>query len=1068
MRFGLLLLMVMAFAWASASHIAGGELTYECIGGNQYRITLKFYRDCLNANPNAGFDDPITLYIFRSDGTVHDMIDVPRPNSTPELIPENWDACVATPQNFCVEVGSYVTTVTLPPRVGGYDIGWTRCCRNNVITNLAAPECEGMTFSAHVPGSNEATCNSMPSFNNSPSLFLCAGEPYYFDYSATDPDGDSLVYLLTPAFSSLNQNAVGTGTGGNSPGCSNLLPPNLSNTNPMGPPPYLPVLYASGYSPQNPFGPGGYANINATTGFMEAFPASPGIYVMVVSVREYRNGILLSENKRDFQFHVIACQQQGPPPVLTHNLSGLNTNGDTIIALAGRPFCYAFTVTDQMAPSAIEVTPLSVSFGGNGGFPPPYATIVTNGSTPPVTGQICWRPNCAYTGDVVPMIISARDTNDCPNYNIVFDTVWVRVDPPVPSPPTLSVSTGILPMNGDTIVLGVQENFCFDFVVGDTVGGGSLIAQCLLKDTLGNLLGQVHSVTSSQVGDSLYVQVCWETFCNFGRVYMFEIVGRDEYQCPPHDEVRDTLYLRVPYPYNPVPVISTDITMNPLNGDTILANVNEEFCFNLMVVDTAISAGQGVNFGMHIIDENGLPISNNPYSYTITGTTDSISGEICWTPNCDNVDQLITLVVVGDQENACQQHSFALDTIYVRVTEPYKPKPLISHDLGPNFPGNIQVDVQDDEQFCFTFELRDTMVPSHLVYSLEVFYANGTPFTGPQPTLTYTTQTDDLLQGTICWTVPCDLANQVFEIKMTGRDTLDCRLSNRVFDSVLVSHTENIPSSLTFCNASVGDDDASVLIRYRDPLVESDLRYYLVYRKRDDEATYVLVDSITNLLDSAYTDTQGVDADGHSYCYMMAAMDRCGNVSPVTGQICTVVIEASPVDYTSAIEWTPFVGWNVLSYDLWRSSPIMGGFPSVQYVSLPATTLSYVDQDANVARLCYRVHAVSDGTGCADYSQSNEVCVNFPPTLYVPTGFTPNGDGLNDYFSSFGQFAESFSLDVWDRWGKLLFHTEDVVAGWDGTIDGVAAPEGVYVFRARVVGYDGQVMQRDGSVTLIR
>ena len=119
---------------------------------------------------------------------------------------------------------------------------------------------------------------------------------------------------------------------------------------------------------------------------LEAFPASNGIYVMAVSVKEYRNGNLLSENKRDFQFHVIACRPQGPAPILTHNLSGLTTIGDTVFVMAGRPFCYQFTVADNFFPSSIQVTPLSVSFGGNGGFPPPYATIQTSGTTPPVTG----------------------------------------------------------------------------------------------------------------------------------------------------------------------------------------------------------------------------------------------------------------------------------------------------------------------------------------------------------------------------------------------------------------------------------------------------------------------------------------------------------------------------------------------------------------------------------------------------------------------------------------------------------------------------------------------------------
>jgi gliding motility-associated-like protein len=1069
-RLFLTLLLLFMVSTIEASHIAGAELVYSCNGNNNYRIRLKLYRDCLNGNQAAGYDDPLELYIFRSsDGSVYDTYFVPAPTSIPEIQPDNWNACVGTPYNICVQEGTYEVTVNLPPNAAGYDIGWTRCCRNNVITNFLNPECEGITFLAHVPGSAAATCNSMPEFNNTPSVFLCAGETYYFDYSATDVDGDSLAYAITTPFTGINSQGLGTGDGGLQPVCGSTLPPQLGPLNPMGPPPYNPVQYAPGHSASNPFGPGSFASINPTTGYLAAYPANNGIYVMCVSVREYRNGILLSENKRDFQFHVIACIPQGPPPILAHDLSGLNTNGDTILVLAGRPFCYDFSVLDTQMPSSIQVTPLSVSFGGNGGFPPPYATIQTNGTVPPVDGSICWRPSCDYVGNVVPMIISARDINDCPNYNIVFDTVWIRVLPPVPAPPVLTTSTGSLPMNGDTIILGVQENFCFNFELVDTFGGGDLVANCYLQDTLGNMLGQVQSVTTTQVGDTIFGEVCWETFCNFGRTYMFVIEGRDDYQCPPANIVRDTIFLRVPLPYNPLPLLQTDISQNPVNGDTILANVNESFCFDIAVLDTAVFAGQGVNFYVNIYDENWVQIINNPYSYSVTGNTDSISGEICWTPNCSNVDELVHLVVIGEQENACGLRTFDLDTIYVRVDEPFKPVPLISHDLGPNFPGNQQIDVSDDENFCFTFELRDTVTPALLIYGIDVFYANGAPFTGALPSLTYTTQSDTLLQGTICWTVPCELANQQFEIKMTGRDSFDCRLSNTVYDSVIISHTENPPAPLTFCNATVTDNDASIVLTWQAN-VETDVVGFVVYRRRDDQATFVAHDTLFAPLDSVYTDANAVLADEHSYCYQMAVLDRCGNTSPISEQICTVLLDAAPVDYTSSLNWTEFVGWGngPVEYQIWRSSPITDGFGPTFLESLPPNQFSYVDPVVNKARLCYRIIAISDGTGCADQSQSNEVCVNFPPTLFVPTAFTPNHDGLNDFFSSFGEFVESFRLDIYDRWGKLLFRSENVNEGWDGNLEGLPVPEGVYVYRVKVMGYNGEEMEKEGSVTLIR
>jgi gliding motility-associated-like protein len=465
-----------------------------------------------------------------------------------------------------------------------------------------------------------------------------------------------------------------------------------------------------------------------------------------------------------------------------------------------------------------------------------------------------------------------------------------------------------------------------------------------------------------------------------------------------------------------------------------------------------------------------VPILNNPITYSVFGNTDSISGEICWTPACESVDQLVKLVIRGDQENACQLHTYDTDTIYVRVTEPFKPLPLISHDLGPVFPGNQQIDVTDDENFCFTFELRDTVVPAQLVYEVNVAYANGAPFTGIPPTLAYTTQTDSLLQGTICWTVPCALANQQFMITMIGRDSFDCRLSNRVHDTVWVSHTENPPSPLTFCNATVADDDASVTLTWQRNQFESDVIGYVVYRQRDDEPLFTVHDSIFSLTDSSYSDLTNVQADEHSYCYRMAVVDRCGNTSPISDQICTILLKSNPIDYTTLLNWTEFVGWNNVptEYQVWRGSPIEGGFAPTLLETMAPSAFSYLDPVVDKARLCYRIIAISDGSGCAEQSQSNESCVNFPPTLFVPTAFTPNGDGLNDYFSSFGEFVESFHLDVFDRWGKLLYASDDVNQGWDGNLEGFPIPEGVYVYKISVTGYNGEVLQKEGSVTLIR
>lgn len=1081
MRQRISLFFALLFAsWGAlhATHIAGAELTYSCNGNNNYTVRLTLFRDCLNGT--AAFDDPITLFVFNqgSNTLYRTITDIRVPSNTPPVVPENWDACVATPYNLCIERATYVTSVILPPNNQGYYFGWSRCCRNSTISNLTNPECEGISLVAAVPPSSAASCNSMPVFNQSPSIFLCAGEPYYFDYSATDADGDSLVYSLSNPFTGLN--TLGQGTANNSGACGLGLPsPVVDASNLMGGAPYANVAYAPGHSFNNPFGPGGHAAINAQTGYLEAIPPNLGVYVVAVSVKEYRNGILLSENKRDFQFNVIACNPQGPPPVLSTDLSTVPTNNDTILAEAGRPFCFGFSVTDVVAPSFIEVTPISVIFGGNGGFPPPYATITMNSNVPPVSGQICWVPACQYVGRVIPVILSARDTNDCTNYNIVFDTVWIRVIPSPAVPPL--VYHDLLGLNhvGDTLILPVQENFCFDYYVVDTLGSANLQAQNTLQDWSGNLLGQVHGVTQQIIGDTLFGQVCWQTYCNYQQDYMFVTRGYDAYQCPPDNTNMDTVWLRILAPPNPEPVLTASNGPNPVINDTIQSLVFENFCFPFEVVDTS-GIGSSVSFAYEIRDLSGNLAPGWPPSYNVTGTTDSIAGNMCWTPNCENVDQTYMILLRGIQVNDCSIEGYDYDTIYVHVDEPIKPKPLLSHDLGQGPGNNDEIAIADNAGFCYDFTLRDTVLPTRVkVHTLEVFDANGQLFTtSPQPTISYTVDTDSLVQGTVCWTIiPCALSGQTFSLVMTGRDTFDCRTTSWVLDTVRIRHTENTPANPQLCTVSVVVDSAGISLYPIDgaislnwtPNSEPDLAGYRFYR-RAPSGQLQLLDSIAASTGNFFVDQNNVDADKGSYYYEIEAFDRCRNTSGRDLGHATIWLQGTKGDYVSELNWTPYDGWplGVRDQDVFRNYPQLPGNPRTMIATEGPLATTHADHTIVEPRNCYRIRANSVEGDCASESWSNDVCIDFPATLFVPNAFTPNGDGLNDYFTSFGEFEQEFELQIYDRWGKLIFQTFTQNPGWNGEIKGQPVPEGVYVYRLRVKGYDGVELHRNGSITLYR
>lgn len=289
MRFAIAILLMLSFSPARASHIVGGDIYYDYLGNNNYLFTINLYRDCLSTG--AQYDNPLPLGVFNSAGNLVQLVNIPLPGS--QQIPVVFNnPCVIPPSNICTELATYQTTINLPPIPGGYYVSYVRCCRGPNITNLSNPDDTGITLMTHVPGSDTGNqINSSPRFDNYPPLLLCNNEDLVFDHSATDPDGDDLVYALVTPYA----------------GGSSFQPA----PNPPPPPPYAPVVWAgAGFSAAQPLGPGSGININPNTGLLTASPNLTGLFVVGIEVQEWRNGVLMNRTVRDFLFRVFNCDLQ--------------------------------------------------------------------------------------------------------------------------------------------------------------------------------------------------------------------------------------------------------------------------------------------------------------------------------------------------------------------------------------------------------------------------------------------------------------------------------------------------------------------------------------------------------------------------------------------------------------------------------------------------------------------------------------------------------------------------------------------------------------------------------------
>jgi gliding motility-associated-like protein len=112
----------------------------------------------------------------------------------------------------------------------------------------------------------------------------------------------------------------------------------------------------------------------------------------------------------------------------------------------------------------------------------------------------------------------------------------------------------------------------------------------------------------------------------------------------------------------------------------------------------------------------------------------------------------------------------------------------------------------------------------------------------------------------------------------------------------------------------------------------------------------------------------------------------------------------------------------------------------------------------------YRVLVGWDGCFHSDSINIGEC----PVSIWFPNAFTPNGDGLNDTFHPVGTGIEKFSMQIFNRWGEMVFETSVPEPGWDGTYKGALCPEGTYVFKASFESSGGEVKHVTGTITLLR
>ncbi len=194
--------------------------------------------------------------------------------------------------------------------------------------------------------------------------------------------------------------------------------------------------------------------------------------------------------------------------------------------------------------------------------------------------------------------------------------------------------------------------------------------------------------------------------------------------------------------------------------------------------------------------------------------------------------------------------------------------------------------------------------------------------------------------------------------------------------------------------------------------------------------------------------------------YTVLVSDTLGCPKPVRDSVfvmvSTIIADAGPAD-TSIVRDQPLQlqATGNVNY-LWSPALGLSNINIANPVAMPQNDVTYVVR-------------VSNNSGCFDYDSISVRVFSVLAGFYVPSAFSPNGDGKNDYFKPIAIGMKSVDVfRVFNRWGQLLYSSVDLEVGWDGRYKGNEQAPGGYVFYAEGTDFRNNKIKKQGYVVLIR
>jgi len=1093
-RLILSVLLIALSPFLRATHVMGGDLTWECQGG-QYVFQLVFYRDCNGAdiNPvsenikvwNHGTINQITLgFISREDVSPICTEVAAGPTAYVCGIGAFSGNGIGAIEKIIYRSAPINLTGTPPP--DGWIFTYENFSRNGAITNLQSPSTYGITIVAKIfntTGINGGCVDNSPQFLQDPYFVSCAGEGYEYNMNAVDPDLDSLAISFAAPLDYMDGQNY-----------------NLPST-----PAFIP--YVAGFSFDSPtpsaaMNPGNIpAAIDPSSGNITFLSNNTGSFVVKVRADSYRQGQLIASVEREMQLIVTACSGVNSKPNVLGPFAG---SFETTIN-AGDLVNFTLNSTDTEllqngTPQSNLLTASGLMFSSNytsgaGCIITPCATL---NSAPTITGlqgasvDFSWQTDCdhlvnpfGFAANVVPYHFVFKFQDDyCPTPKITYKTITINVvNPGVIEAPEINCTQA--QTNGDLLIQWTPV----------TDPGGTFVEY------------QVHTVqngleVSVPILGSSSVIVPGGATAEFD--YFLAVVSGCNGNTIRYSDTLKNIFLEALNPANGTAVLQwNEPTLIPRVGMGSEFEVSQEYPAGTWssiattpysssnLIDTITICEDDVNYQIILQDQFCPHISNIDGDFF----EDMITPDIPVITSV-SIDTLTGNVVIVWNENA-QEDTYGyviyllnssgipieLDTVWGINNTSY------SYSVNP-IDGPLSYTVAAFDS-CFTNSIPATYQTSakaevhstqFLTNTIDIcgqsVNLSWTPYVGWDAVLNYTVhyfqegeswQIGATINSTSASVQVDQLANYCFVIEANHSSGANS-FSNRICTSVPIPGQPefNYLSTVTV----VGD---SILIKHYidDSANLSSISIQKEVSTGQFEEIIQLAVTGTNL---SYFDSD-VDVMSRSYRYRIQLIDSCGNNGVFSNFGKSILLQAQNDDllkmnYLTWSAYSEFDG-SIIGYRIYRG---LNGEDATNLIATVPNGHFYFNDDVSAVisngKICYRVEAVEsmNSYGFAETALSNRACIVQEPLIFIPNAFMP--DGINKVFLPIVNDFDplNYELLIFSRWGEVIFKSNAYDEGWNGTItsSGQMAQHGTYLYVLSVKDGDGNEIIKRGHVTLVK